>query len=423
MGWRVVGVSTVHTRGLLLVLLAGFAHTRAEMLETIAQWPLLDFALPYDREFLNQYRPENVVPTGITVGWDKIFVSIPRLRDGVPSTLNYIPRNIPLDSSPQLQAYPSWDWHSAGKGDLNCSKLISVYRTQLDRCNRLWVVDSGIMTSIDDFRPVCRPKILVFDLQTDTVVRQFTFPREVLRPNTLLTNVLIDDVSATTCDDVFLYISDTAGPGILVFDAATDRSWRVTHATMYPHPDFSTYRIGSDTFELLDGVVGLAFSARLGLVYYQPLATDRIFSVPTTALQAGPPPFGEQLPVTLVGRKSSQGLALAVDPRDDKILFSPFTETAIAAWQPQTNQQRILAFSPEKLQFVAELRWADRDNGNIWVLASRFQKFFRREVNARDVNIRIMRMIPEPRSLKNAAFASYQQQRFPLYFYNNTLGF
>jgi len=62
--------------------------------------------------------------------------------------------------------------------------------------------------------------------------------------------------------------------------------------------------------------------------------------VPTSALQAGPLPFGEQLPVTLVGRKSSQGLALAVDPRDDTIIFSPFTETAIASWQPQTNQQR-----------------------------------------------------------------------------------
>lgn len=275
-------------RILVFILLAGLSS--AEVLQTIAQWPLMDFALPYDRGFLNQYRPENVVPTGIEVGWDKIFVSVPRLRAGVPSTLNYIPRNLPLESSPQLQAYPSWDWHSAGKGDLNCSKLISVYRSRIDRCNRLWVVDSGIMTSIDDFMPVCMPKIMVFDLQTDQLVRQFTFPREViffldsisisiillkneylclqvLRPNTLLTNLIIDDVSATTCDDVFIYMSDTAGPGlcfeisyykflysipflmqhftsgILVFDGATDRSWRVTHASMYPHPDYSTYRV------------------------------------------------------------------------------------------------------------------------------------------------------------------------------------
>lgn len=86
--------------------------------------------------------------------------------------------------------------------------------------------------------------------------------------------------------------------------------------------------------------MGIAFSPRSGTVYYQPLATDRIFSVANSALQAGPIPFGEQLSVTVVGRKSSQGLALAVDPRDDAILFSPFTETAIASWHPQTNRQR-----------------------------------------------------------------------------------
>ncbi|XP_003708509.1 dopaminechrome tautomerase [Megachile rotundata] len=407
-------------RIVLVILLAGLSS--AEVLQTIAQWPLMDFALPYDGEFLNRYRPENVVPTGIEIGWDRIFISVPRLRAGVPSTLNYIPRNLPVESSPQLRAYPSWDWHSAGKGDLNCSKLISVYRSRIDRCNRLWVIDSGIMTSIDDFMPVCPPKIMVFDLQTDQLVRQYTFPREVLRPNTLLTNLIIDDVSATTCDNVFLYISDTAGPGLLVFDGATDRSWRIVHASMYPHPDFSTYRIGSDTFELLDGVVGLAFSAKLGLVYYQPLATDRLFSVPTTALQAGPPAFGEQLPVTLIGKKSSQGLALAVDPRDDTILFSPLTELAIAAWHPQTNRQRIVAYNPEKLQFVAEIRWADHDNGNFWLLSSRFQKFFRKEVNVRDVNIRIMRLMPEQYSLKHAILNSYTQPPFPLQYYNNTLG-
>ncbi|CAK9802739.1 Protein yellow [Anthophora plagiata] len=408
-----------------LIFLGGLccASSTAEILETIAQWPLMDFALPYDPEFLNQYRPENVVPTGIEISWDKVFVSIPRLRAGVPSTLNYFPRNLPLESSPQLQAYPSWDWHSAGKGDLNCSKLISVYRTKLDRCNRLWVIDSGIMTSIDNFTPVCTPKIMVFDLKTDQLVRQYIFPRDTLRPNTLLTNVIIDDTAATTCDDVFLYISDTAGPGILVFDGATDRSWRVVHATMYPHPDFSMYRIGSDSFELLDGVVGLAFSARLGTVYYQPLATDRLFSVPTMALQAGPPAFGEQLPVTLVGKKSSQGLALAVDPRDDTILFAPFTETAIAAWQPQTNKQRIVAYSPEKLQFTAEIRWTERDNGNIWIMTSRFQKFFRREVNVRDINIRVMRLTNVEHPLKQTILNSFHQPYFPSYFYNNTLGF
>lgn len=99
-------------------------------------------------------------------------------------------------------------------------------------------------------------------------------------------------------------------------------------------------QIGRDTFELFDGVVGLSFSPRQNLLYFQPLATDRLFSVPTAALKSGPLGIGEQLPVSLVGRKSSQGLGLAVDERDDTILFSPLTETAIASWNPLTNEQQ-----------------------------------------------------------------------------------
>lgn len=156
-----------------------YVRTKAETLETVAQWQLLDFALPYDRGFLDQYQQENIVLTGIEISWDRIFVSMPRLRAGVPATLSFFSRREPLGSSPKLQAYPSWDWHGAGKGEINCTKLISVYRTRIDSCDRLWVVDAGVTTSVDDFMPICPPKVVVFDLKTNQVVRHVTFPREV----------------------------------------------------------------------------------------------------------------------------------------------------------------------------------------------------------------------------------------------------
>lgn len=75
------------------------------------------------------------------------------------------------------QAYPNWEWHSeASSGDIlttptpNCSSLISVFRVRADRCNRLWVLDSGVMDSIETFKTVCPPKLLVFDMRTDRVV-------------------------------------------------------------------------------------------------------------------------------------------------------------------------------------------------------------------------------------------------------------
>lgn len=72
------------------------------------------------------------------------------------------------------QPYPSWDWHqdaAAGQPENNnCSGLVSVFRTRADRCNRLWVLDSGVVDSLVNFRVACPPKILIFDLTTDTLV-------------------------------------------------------------------------------------------------------------------------------------------------------------------------------------------------------------------------------------------------------------
>lgn len=82
---------------------------------------------------------------------------------------------------------------------------------------------------------------------------------------------------------------------------------------------------------------------------------------------------------------------------------------------------RILAYTPEKLQFVAEIRWAERDNGNIWVMSTKFQKFFKQEVNARDINIRIMRLISMQSTHKNPILNSFAQSYFPSQFYNNTI--
>lgn len=44
---------------------------------------------------------------------------------------------------------------------------------------------------------------------------------------------------------------------------------------MYPDPDFAQSEILNDRFILMDGVVGLAFDQKLGVLYFQPLATDR----------------------------------------------------------------------------------------------------------------------------------------------------
>ena len=161
---------------MLLWLTHGEIHsTGSAPLENVKQWNVMAFNLPWDfpgddKEF---YSPENVVATGLAVDYDRLFIATPRLFSGVPSTLSVIPRKDHGDS-PILQAYPDWTFHTAGRKQYNCSDLglVSVYRMRIDSCNRLWALDAGVSRSLEDFEVTCPPKILVFDLNTDQVVRR-----------------------------------------------------------------------------------------------------------------------------------------------------------------------------------------------------------------------------------------------------------
>lgn len=72
----------------------------------------------------------------------------------------------------------------------------------------------------------------------------------------------------------------------------------------------------------------------------QILGIFRLFSVSAAALRAGPLPVGKELPVQLVGKKSSQGIGLGASPYGGNIFFAPLTETAIAQFNPKTNVQK-----------------------------------------------------------------------------------
>lgn len=102
-------------------------------------------------------------------------------------------------------------------------------------------------------------------------------------------------------------------------------------------------QVAGEYFTLMDGIIGLALSppGPERILYFQPFASNRLFSVPTSVLKAGPNPGDDsELPVSLVGHKSSQAAPLAVDYRDGSLLFSPISETAIAAWTPGSSNHR-----------------------------------------------------------------------------------
>lgn len=87
---------------------------RSGPLKTIYKWKSIDFA--YDSETereiakkTKEFVPENNLPLGLEVYKDRIFVSFPKWKQGVPLTLGYVPK-IAKEPSPKIMPYPNWQW-------------------------------------------------------------------------------------------------------------------------------------------------------------------------------------------------------------------------------------------------------------------------------------------------------------------------
>jgi hypothetical protein len=78
-----------------VVLPSLFTEARNTKLKEVFHWKLVDFDYADDTSRSNAiesktFIPENNLPLGLDVWEDKLFVTVPRWKSGVPSTLNYI---------------------------------------------------------------------------------------------------------------------------------------------------------------------------------------------------------------------------------------------------------------------------------------------------------------------------------------------
>lgn len=98
----------------------------------------------------DDYERYNNVPMGVTRWRNKLFVTMPRRRTGVPGTLNVLEfdeNNMVVNTDLPLRPYPDLATNTlSNRGRVRGSyQIVSVYRTQVDECDRLWVIDNGIL--------------------------------------------------------------------------------------------------------------------------------------------------------------------------------------------------------------------------------------------------------------------------------------
>lgn len=131
------------------------------------------------------------------------------------------------------------------------------------------------------------PGIVIFDLNTDKLIRRFTLPPEVLRGPSLAN--LAVDVTAETCDDAYAYIPDLAGYGLIVYNFKRNEAWRVTHNYFYLEPLAGEFTIGGNTFQWNDGIFSVELSKinsdNFRNLYFHSMAGTHMYMVSTRILK------------------------------------------------------------------------------------------------------------------------------------------
>ncbi len=228
------------------------------------------------------------MPTGVTVSeTGRIFVNFPRWGDDVPYTVAEVAQG-------RLLPYPDLQTNAPDLAH-PAQNFISVQSVVADGRGRLWVLD----TAAPKFaQPIPGgAKLVAIDLGTNKPVKTVVFPDSVILPSTYVNDVRFD---FRVGDEGTAYVTDSSvsGPGgIIVVDLASGNAVRRLSGALSTSADpafvpvvegkpaLVTRNARGEAGLLTVASDGIALSSDGQTLYFCPLSSRRLYSVPTQLLR------------------------------------------------------------------------------------------------------------------------------------------
>ena len=206
-------------------------------------------------------------------------------------------------------------WSDIPFGSNNVTGLISVQALYITpensrRPETLWVVDTGRPTVLDatgtPIMPYAQPggpKILAISLKNDTIYSTYTFPASIHYPDSYMNDIRLDlRPNITSSGAGVAYIvdsSDEGRPGFIILDLGTGKSWRrltQDQSTLRVPRDVPSYQgrpfyqhsTGQPIQTFREGNDGIQISPDGETLFYSPLTSNTLYSIPTVNLRTDP---------------------------------------------------------------------------------------------------------------------------------------
>ncbi|XP_050461515.1 protein yellow-like [Cataglyphis hispanica] len=384
-------------RLLLLTFLA--VVVLCQQFQTIFEWKSIDFHWQSDEErkhalVRGEYIPANNFLTTVKFWKDKMYLTLPRWKDGVPVTLGVTSaKPVNGNTAPLLEAFPSWDMQKLG----DCSAFQLVHSVEIDPKGRMWVLDTGRATSLRQERKNdCPARLVILDLEDNgKILRRYEFPDHVARrgsSGTYLNDIVLDHENGGMA-----YITDNGhdDPGIIVYSLKNNTSWKIRHDSMKAAGEAVGFMVAK-THVInpihVDGIALSPASNRDRQIYYSPLSSFHLYSLPVSVLRDNVTNVDQY--VKQLGRKSSQtdGMAMSAN---GVLYFGLLADDAIAMWDTKNTSsftvgQRIISRDHYYTQWPDSFTFDD--DGNLWCVTNMLQNFLNSRVNITMPNYRLLRL-------------------------------
>ncbi len=231
------------------------------------EWPCPSTKSLYKNS--NKYISKNIIATRAQIAGDDLYLALPRYKSGNPATL--VKTNLKEGSChTTLVPFPCWSMQEEG----NCQAFQSVVDLYIDNNNILWVLDVGIVQTLEDPVRRCPPKVVAISLKTKKVLKVISLDG-LTSKTSRLQYLAIDYAADGRC---FVYVSDASTRAIIVFDVQASRGFRV----VLPKAVIS----GSSRKDVLYLAL-VRKSCGSTVLYFTYLGSKRMFLIKTEYLRKG----------------------------------------------------------------------------------------------------------------------------------------
>lgn len=370
-------------------------------MNVIHEWKYIDYDFGSDEKRQaaiqsGEYDYTKNYPFDVDQWHNKTFLAVIRY-DGVPSSLNVISEKIG-NGGCLLQPYPDWSWANYK----DCSGIVSAYKIAIDKFDRLWVLDSGLINNI---QLMCSPKLLAFDLNTSKLLKQIEIPHNIaVNASTGMGGPVSLVVQAMDPMNTTVYIADDRGDALIIYQNSDDSFHRLTSKTFDNDLRYSELAVAGESFTVHDGIFGMALSPVTNNLYYSPLTSHSLYYVNME------PFMKSQYEENNIEYEGIQDIfntqsSAKVMSKNGVLFFGLVNNSAIGCWnehQPLQRQNMDMVAQNEKtlqmiisMKIIQNLAYSGRmnrihKNEYMLALSNRMQKIVNNDFNFDEVNFRIL---------------------------------